>query len=121
VAADTAEEAERLALPQLQHMARLRTGTPLTALDTVEDALDAPMTEAQRDLVATMRSRWIIGAADDVAERVAGLALRFEVGEVMVSPGAGAHRDDPIDRVPGRERTLELLAARLPQGATAVA
>ena len=39
----------------------------------------------------------------------------------MVSPGAGARRGDPVDRVPARERTLELLAARLPQGVPAAA
>lgn len=121
VAAETAEEAERLALPQLQHMARLRTGTPLTALDTVEDAQDAPLTEPQRDIIATMRSRWFIGQADDVAERLTAFAQRFEVDEVMISPAAGAHRADPIDRVPGREATLELLAARLVQVAPAAA
>ena len=121
VAAETAEEAERLALPQLQHMARLRTGTPLTALDTVEDALEASLTEPQQELIATMRARWFIGEADEVAERLAAFAERFEVDEVMLSPGAGAHRADPIDRVPARERTLELLAARLVQPAPALA
>jgi luciferase family oxidoreductase group 1 len=119
VAADTAEEAAQLALPQLQHMARLRTGTPLTALDTVEDALEASMTEPQQDLIGAMRGRWFIGEADDVAERLAAFAERFEVDEVMVSPGAGARRTDPIDRVPARERTLDLLAARIPQGVPA--
>jgi len=115
VAAETAEDAERLALPQLQHMARLRTGTPLTALDTVEEALEAPLTEPQQELIGTMRGRWFVGEADDVAERLIAFAKRFEVGEVMISPAAGAHRDDPLDRVPGREATLELLAARLVQ------
>ena len=121
MAAETADEAAQLALPQLQHMARLRTGTPLTALDTVEDALEATMTEPQQDLVAAMRGRWFIGDADDVADRLAAFAERFEVDEVMVSPGAGARRADPIDRVPARERTLELLAARIPQGVAAAA
>jgi luciferase family oxidoreductase group 1 len=113
VAAATAEEAERLALPQLQHMARLRTGTPLTALDTVEDALAATLTEPQQELIGAMRGRWFVGEADEVAERLTAFAQRFEVDEVMVSPAAGALRDDPVDRVPGREATLELLAARL--------
>jgi hypothetical protein len=39
----------------------------------------------------------------------------------MISPSAGASAADPIDRVPARERTLELLAARLPQGTLAAA
>jgi luciferase family oxidoreductase group 1 len=121
VVADTADEARRLALPQLQHMARLRTGTPLTALDTVEVAEAAALTEAQQDLVDTMRARWFVGDAEDVAERLTAFAARFEVDEVMLSPSAGAFAADPIDRTPARERTLELLAARLPQGALATA
>ena len=39
VVADTAAEAERLLLPNLQMMARLRTGQPLGPLDLVEDAV----------------------------------------------------------------------------------
>jgi luciferase family oxidoreductase group 1 len=116
VTAETAAEAERLALPQLQHMARLRTGTPLTALDTVETAEAARLTEPQQELIATMRARWFVGDAGDVAERLTAFAQRFGVDEVMVSPSAGAYAADPIDRAPARERTLELLAARLPQG-----
>jgi luciferase family oxidoreductase group 1 len=116
VAADTADEARALALPQLQHMARLRTGAPLTALDTVEAAAAATMTEPQAELVDRMRARWMVGDADDVAERLLAFAVRHEVDEVMVSPAAGAHDGDPIDRVPGRERTIQLLADRLPQG-----
>lgn len=115
VAAETEEEARRLALPQLQHMARLRTGTPLTALDTVETAAAAGITEAQLDLIDTMRARWFVGEAGEVAERLTEFAARFDVDEVMVSPSAAAFEADPIDRVPARERTLELLAARLPQ------
>ena len=121
VVAETEDEAARLALPQLQHMARLRTGTRLTALDTVEDALAAPMTEPQQDLIATMRARWFVGTADAVGESLAAFAERFGVDEVMVSPSAGAYRGDPLDRVPARERTLELLAARIPQGVPAAA
>jgi luciferase family oxidoreductase group 1 len=121
VAADTAPEAARLALPQLQHMARLRTGTPLTALDTVEQAETAGITSAQHELIDAMRTRWFIGEAGEVAERLVTFAQTFGVDEVMVSPAAGAFAADPIDRVPARERTIELLAARLPQGALAAA
>jgi alkanesulfonate monooxygenase SsuD/methylene tetrahydromethanopterin reductase-like flavin-dependent oxidoreductase (luciferase family) len=74
------------------------------------------MTEPQQDLIATMRARWFVGTADAVGERLAAFAERFGVDEVMVSPSAGAYQGDPLDRVPARERTLELLAERLPQG-----
>lgn len=115
VTAETHDEAVALALPQLHHMARLRTGTPLTALDTVEQAAATTLTEPQRELVDTMLTRWFVGAAADVADRLSAFAARFEVDEVMVSVGAGAHDGEPIDRTPARERTLQLLAAHLPQ------
>jgi alkanesulfonate monooxygenase SsuD/methylene tetrahydromethanopterin reductase-like flavin-dependent oxidoreductase (luciferase family) len=102
-------------------MARLRTGTPLTVLDTVEAAAAATMTEPQAEIIDRMRSRWIIGDADEVAERLVAFAARYEVVEVMISPAAGAREQDPIDRVPGRERTIDLLAERLPQTGTPVA
>jgi alkanesulfonate monooxygenase SsuD/methylene tetrahydromethanopterin reductase-like flavin-dependent oxidoreductase (luciferase family) len=102
-------------------MARLRTGTPLTALDPVEVAAEVRLTEPQQELVATMQARWFVGEASEVAERLTAFAARFEVDEVMISPGAGASVNDPIDRVPARERTLELLAAHLPQRALAAA
>jgi luciferase family oxidoreductase group 1 len=121
VVADTADEAARLALPQLQHMARLRTGTPLTALDTVEGAEAAGITQAQLELVETTRARWFVGESAEVAERLAAFAERFGVDEVMISPSAAAYDADPIDRVPARERALELLTAHLPQRALAAA
>jgi alkanesulfonate monooxygenase SsuD/methylene tetrahydromethanopterin reductase-like flavin-dependent oxidoreductase (luciferase family) len=62
-----------------------------------------------------MRARWFVGEAGEVAERLTEFAARFDVDEVMVSPAAAASEADPVDRVPARERTLELLAARLPQ------
>ena len=39
------------------------------------------------------------------------LAEEFDVDEVMVHPVAGASASDPVDRNPGRERTLDLLAS----------
>ena len=99
VVADTADEARALALPQLQHMARLRTGIPLTALDTVEEAAAAVLTEPQQDLIGMMRARWFVGDADDVAGRLTAFAAQYDVDEVMVSPGAGASSA----RLPQRE------------------
>ncbi|TPX05540.1 MsnO8 family LLM class oxidoreductase, partial [Schumannella luteola] len=110
VVADTVEEAEARALPALQNMARLRTGTPLRVLDTVEAAereeLDAP----SRHVVELMRERWVIGDAATAAAAIRGLAATFGVDEVMVSPGAGSREGEPSDRAVGRDRTLELLA-----------
>jgi luciferase family oxidoreductase group 1 len=110
VVAETAEEAHARALPQLQSMARLRTGKPLRPLDTVEAAEREELDAASRHVVDAMLERWIVDAADAAARRIRELASRFGVDEVMLSPGAGAREGEPADRSLGRERTLELLA-----------
>jgi luciferase family oxidoreductase group 1 len=113
VVADTAEEAELRALPNLHQMSRLRTGKPLTTLPLVEQAAEELLDDAQRRLVEVMRERWVIGDPATAAAQVRALAGRFGVDEVMVSAVAGARRDEPADRTPARERTLELLAKEL--------
>ena len=98
--ADTDEEAAALMLPNLQLMARLRTGQPLTALDLVEDA-----EEQSRCLPRC--SRWSTPAWPEpssarrrrAAEQVRELAEQFGVDEVMVNPVASARRGtDPRTR-----------------------
>jgi len=113
VAADTAEEANARALPQLQHMARLRSGEQLTALATIEEAARTVMTAAQEAMIERMRAAWIIDEAGAAADRVRALAERFDVDEVMISPASGSSESDPIDRTPGRETTIRLLGERL--------
>ncbi len=117
VAADSAAEAEALALPQLQQMAKLRTGAPMGVLGTVEDAAAFTPGPAQQELIDRMRERWFIGAAPDVAARLAGFAAEHEVDEVMISPVAGGHDGEAPARAIARETTLTLLAAALPQSA----
>ncbi len=112
VAAPTASEAYDLALPNLQHMARLRTNEPLTRLATVEEAAAARMTPLQDEFVERSLDSWIIDEPVAAARRVSELARRFDVDEVMVSPAASAYDADPADRAPGREQTLTLLAGR---------
>jgi luciferase family oxidoreductase group 1 len=109
--ADTAEEAGRLALPQLVQMAGLRTGRPLTPQLTVEQAEVDDYLHSQAALIERMRTRWVIGDPDSAAEQVAELAARFEVDEVMINPVAGAYAGTEPDRAPAREQTLGLLAA----------
>jgi luciferase family oxidoreductase group 1 len=111
--AATAEEAERLARPQLLAMVALRTGGELRPQMTVEEAEAVRLPAQHEGLLEAMRSRWVIGAPDEAAEQVAKLAARFEVDEVMVHPVAGATADTEPDRVPGREQTLRLLAEGL--------
>jgi len=112
-AADSAEEAERLALPQLLQMLALRTGQPLTAQRLVEDAERAVadgLPEGHLGLLEAMRRRWVIGDADTARSEIERLASSYDVDEVMVNPVAGALAGTAPGSAPGRVRTLELLA-----------
>jgi luciferase family oxidoreductase group 1 len=113
VVAETCEEAERLALPQLHAMVALRTGATLRPQSLVEEAEAAPLPPAHSGLVDGMRRRWVIGDAESAAKRVQELAATYDVDEVMVHPVAGAFTGTPVDDAPARRRTLELLAAAL--------
>lgn len=109
--APTVREAADRALPQLRAMARLRAGRPMRALESVDEALAAAPDTAIDSMVAAMRRRWVIGAAEDAAAEVRQLAERHGVDEVMVSPIAGVYSGE--GDVLGRARTLELLAHHL--------
>lgn len=114
VIAPTTEEAEARALPQLRMMARLRTGKPLTALETVEEAQSALQAEADpqaEGLMAAARRRWLVGTGEQVRAELAAFAERHGVDEVMVSPVAGSFDGEQLDAGPARRQTLELLAA----------
>ena len=113
VAADTAEEARALAIPNMQLMARLRTGQPLGFLDFVEDAMDTVVTPAQEALVDSSLRRSVIGTPAEAAAEIIELADHFGVDEVMINPNASARRGAAADRAVARERTLELLAKEL--------
>ncbi|HEY9290812.1 MAG TPA: LLM class flavin-dependent oxidoreductase [Microlunatus sp.] len=107
--AATAEEAERVALPQLIQMAGLRTGRPLAPQLTVEEAERDDYRTSQAPLINAMRSKWVIGEPDEAARRIAKLADEFGVDEVMINPVAGAYDGTPADRAPAREEVLRLL------------
>ena len=109
VVAETQEEADRRALPQLLSMLALRTGQPLAAQQTVEEAEQADLPGPHRDLVEAMRERWVIGDPATARKRVAELADEHGVDEVMVHPVAGAHAGTDPRRTPAREETLRLL------------
>jgi luciferase family oxidoreductase group 1 len=108
--AESQEEAERLALPQLLAMVALRTGQPLTPQRLVEEAEKVDLSESHRSLLDSMRSRWVIGPVEAARARIAELASTYDVDEVMVHPVAGAHVGTDPDRSPAREETLRLLA-----------
>ncbi|PRZ42695.1 luciferase family oxidoreductase group 1 [Antricoccus suffuscus] len=113
VVADTAAEAEALALPQAQNMARLRTGQPMGFVDLVEDAQATTMSPGQNDLIASNVRRTIVGTPAEAATEIRALAARYDVDEVMINPIASAYRGASPDRAVARERTLELLAKEL--------
>ena len=113
VVAESQEEADRLALPQLQAMVALRTGGPLRPQRLVEDAEADPVPDAHLPLVLAMRERWVIGTPSAAASRLRALAAEFDVDEVMVHPVAGAFRGTPSGASPAREEALSLLAKEL--------
>lgn len=113
VVAETQEEAEALALPQLQAMVTLRTGGDLKPQRLIEDAEADPVPDAHRPLVEAMRRRWLIGTPAVVAAQVRALGAEYGVDEVMVHPVAGARTGTPSHASPAREETLRLLAKEL--------
>jgi luciferase family oxidoreductase group 1 len=108
--AESREEAERLARPQLLAMLSLRTGGPLAPQLSVEAAEKVEVPAAHEPLLEGMRTRWVIGAADEARARVAELAETYGVDEVMVHPVAAAHEGTAPGVSPAREETLRLLA-----------
>jgi len=113
VVADTQEEADRLALPQLLAMVALRTGAPLGPQRLVEEAEAEQVPEAHAALISAMRDRWVIGTPTTAPARVRALAEEFDVDEVMVHPVAGAFVGTAADASPTREQTLALLGRAL--------
>jgi luciferase family oxidoreductase group 1 len=111
--AETREEATALMLPNLQMMARLRTGQPLGPVPLVEEAQVAELTAPQQHIVDSGLQRAVLGTPAQAAEQLHSLAEQFGVDEVMVNPVASAFRGTDPAAAPGRVTTLELLAKEL--------
>lgn len=111
--ARTVAEATAAALPQLQQMARLRSGQPLGPLATIEEAAATELAPAQQQMVDAMLQRWVIDEPVAAAARIRSLADEFGVDEVMVVPGLSAHDSDDPASSPGRVKALELLAEHI--------
>lgn len=109
VVAETADEAAALALPNLQNMARLRTGKPMGPVDLVEDAEAIELDLAMDSLVDSGLGRMVAGNAETARKELEALAAEFDVDEVMVHPVASARRGTDPRTSPARVRTLELL------------
>ncbi len=111
--AETRDEAMALLLPNLQMMARLRTGQPLGPVDLVEDAERNELTPQEQAVVDAGLRRAVVGDPTEAAEQVRALAEEFDVDEVMVHPVASARRGTDPATAPTRVKTLELLAKEL--------
>ena len=111
--ADTSPEAQRLGRPQLLAMVALRTRGTFGPIATVEQAERTDLPSAHQGLADEMTNRWVIGTPAEAADQLRSLATTFDVDEVMINPIAGAYEHEPLDRVPGRERTVELMVEAL--------
>jgi luciferase family oxidoreductase group 1 len=111
--AETHDEAVALLLPNLQMMARLRTGQPLGPVDLVEDAEQKRPTPQEQAVVDSGLRRAVVGDPTEAAQQVRALADEFDVDEVMVHPVASARRGTDPATAPARVKTLELLAKEL--------
>ena len=101
LAADTEEEARRLFLPRaLWRLHRDRGHFP--PLPTLEEAEAHPWTEAERERVARMESRALIGTAAQVRDGIAALARALGADEVAVLT--------PCHDAAARRRSVTLLA-----------
>ncbi len=110
VVAETDEEARRLALPNMQAMISLRTGTPLLPQRLVEEAEELDLPAQHRSLGEAMMRRWVVGSAERARAQLDELATTYGVDEVMVHPVAGAWAGTDVTTSPNRESTLRLLA-----------
>jgi luciferase family oxidoreductase group 1 len=111
--APTRAEAEALLLPNLQMMARLRTGQPLKALSLVEDAQAIQPNRQEAAIIEAGLAKSIVGTPAEAAVQLRTLAARYDVDEVMVNPVGSARRGTDPATAPARETTLELLAKEL--------
>ncbi|NYG60094.1 luciferase family oxidoreductase group 1 [Nocardioides daedukensis] len=112
VVAPTAQEAHRMALPNLHMMTNLRTGRPLGPQLLIEEA-EVAVADLDPGMLNAMRSRWVIGDPSGAADEVARLAATYAVDEVMIHPVAGAYAGTAPQESPNRDATLELLADSL--------
>lgn len=104
LAADTEEEAQRLATSRELWRIGRDKGERL-ALASPEEAAAYPYTDADRAAIARMRERALVGTSAQVAARLRALADQLQLNEIVINTWT----HDPAARV----RCYELLAAEL--------
>jgi alkanesulfonate monooxygenase SsuD/methylene tetrahydromethanopterin reductase-like flavin-dependent oxidoreductase (luciferase family) len=100
-AADTDEEAHRLAAPQGLSILRLRSGNP-GLLPTPEEAEAYEYTPQEREAITAFTESHIVGGPDTVRKGLLELLERTRPQELMVSTNIG----DPA----ARRRSYEIVA-----------
>jgi len=93
VAADTDEEAQRLAAPHALSILRLRSGNP-RLLPTPEEALGYSYTEQERVTIEAITESHIVGGPDTVRKGLRELLERTRPQELMILANVG----DPAAR-----------------------
>ena len=122
VVAPTAEEALRLAQPNL-----LIDGEPPHRRPARSAAVDRGRRGARRPRGSTARSptrcsqRWVVGTPDEAVEQLAKLAATYDVDEVMLHPVAGAPVRDPGRPAPAASRRCVSSPTPWPERAQGVA
>jgi luciferase family oxidoreductase group 1 len=104
-AADTDEEARRLAAPQGLSILRLRSGRP-GPLATPEEALAYDYSPQEREAIESFTESHIVGGPDTVRKGLQALLERTRPQELMVSTNIG----DPAARRRSYEIVAELAA-----------
>ncbi len=110
--APTHAEAQELARPNAENMARLRGGLPMQPLALAEEAGE-PLPPQLDAIVASTLRQGGVGEPDAVATHVRELAVKFDVDEVMLHPVVSERVGVEPGTAPARERSIELLASAL--------
>ncbi|HEY4267597.1 MAG TPA: LLM class flavin-dependent oxidoreductase [Galbitalea sp.] len=86
IVGDTAEDAERLALPNGLYFSRLRSGARPGRIPTLAEAEAHDWTDAEREFVASRNAAQAVGDLAHVTASITGLVEATKADEVIVVP-----------------------------------